>query len=238
MQNDNKKVLFSWLNPEILLGLPGDFAVGYFMVTGTLMCSPSLLAIGAGVFLLICLMGLSKTAGTPKAGFAMWCGLYRLAAVLLGGFVAGLNFPSWNVLLVAVFFGVYGFGCGKVLTLSKRDEPARPSREMLLLLVTSVLCSAYCLLMAFYEHGFDMGLWLVMFLVVWMLVRTVNFAVVLKGYNSPERLRQAGGLLFRGVLMLQGMVLVTFLEGIYALAGFIAIFVFINIQTIACKFIR
>lgn len=239
MLNDRKGLIFRWLNPEILLGLPGDFFVGYFLAAySSDAAGPNIPACCVYVFLLaMSLAGLIAAAKGISGGFALCSAIYRVAAVLVGAAIAGI-FINWPVAIVAVLFGLYGLGCGRAIELSQHTRPAKLGKYSVLIWVVAFLSCVYAILVAYGEHSFGLWFWFDAWFVVWFFVRTNYFCRALKGYNSPDRLRQGAGLFIRGVLMLQGMLLVAFLPDMKALVAFIAVFITINVQTLACRIIR
>ena len=233
--SENNRTNIDWLHPEILMGLPGDFIVGYFLATWALVIPVvSAFTVVAGIFWLICISALACVRDRNDI-FPIFAGLYRVSAVVLGCSFAPLGPTTWLAVAAGVLLSFYAYGCSKIVSIGQGEEPVFPGKKLLWIIGSGSLFCVGSLFVGFWNHGLSLLLLLVCWFIIWLMSRTIYFCNALKGYNSPERLRQGGGLFLRGIILLQGAAAVAVLPDNYSWAGAIAAFILVTAQTMICR---
>ena len=87
---------------------------------------------------------------------------------------------------------------------------------------------------AFWRQGLTTsGTWLTLWLIVWLVSRTLYFSNAVRNWSNPDWIDQVAGQMLRGGVLLQGAVLTSLLPPLPGLAAFAIVFVLFPLTSLA-----
>ncbi len=132
---------------------------------------------------------------------------------------------AWEVWLAVVLLACYAAG---VWLIASRINPAKPQRVGKVAWSPAVVASTTIALViiSFYRHCLSSPApWLTLWLAGWLIARTFYFSNAVRDWTNPDWIRQVLNELLRGLLLLQGCILVCLLPALPGVISFAVCFI-------------
>ena len=145
--------------------------------------------------------------------------------------------PPW-VWVSAIYLGSYLLATGLVAKRAKVNRsPGLVQRRVgSLAWAPAIVAGAGMGLVgvAFWRQGLTTsGTWLTLWLIVWLVSRTLYFSNAVRNWSNPDWIDQVAGQMLRGGVLLQGAVLTSLLPPLPGLAAFAIVFVLFPLTSLA-----